>query len=224
MNIHAFRPAPVARLKEAVREIHVSAGLDAPRTGPGEPVVIGVTSPNVREGKTTVALALAGSLSTDFGANVMLVDGDLHTPSLGKEFGLDGQDGLWDVVAGTATLDSASHPLPAPGLRVLAAGNASGNPARLARSEQFLGLLNEIKRSNQYVVIDLPATLHTMTAPTLAKRCTGVVVVVNAFKTTSSDLERTMHLLAGANILGVVINRSSTSVPKWMARMLNIKG
>lgn len=224
MSVLAFRPSTVAQLKEAVREIHVSAGLDAPRTGREEPVVIGVTSPNVGEGKTTVALALAGSLSTDFGANVMLVDGDLNTPSIGREFGLDGQDGLWEVVAGTVSLDSASHPLPAAGLRVLASGKANGNAARLARSEQFVHLLNDIKRSNQYVVIDLPAALHTMTAPTLAKRCTGVVIVVNAFKTTSSDLERTMHLLQGANVLGIVINRSSSSIPKWMARMLNIKG
>ncbi|OAI40207.1 hypothetical protein AYO38_06235 [bacterium SCGC AG-212-C10] len=224
MRLLPSRPSPTAQIKEAVRGIHVSAGLDAPRSGTEEPIVIGVTSPNIGDGKTTVALALAGSLSTDFGANVMLVDGDFHTPSLGKVYGLEDEDGLKEVLAGTTSLDSASHALPSPGLRVLASGRADGNPARLARSLQLVELLKEMKRRNKYVVVDLPAALNSMTAPTLAKRCDGVVVVVHAFKTSSSDLERTMDLLHGANVLGVVINRSSTSIPSWVARMLDIKG
>jgi protein-tyrosine kinase len=209
-------------LKEAIRELHLSAGLDQAKLGPPEPVTIGVTSPHYGDGKTTVSLALATSLANDFGANVMLVDADLHTHSIGEEYGIQDEDGLWEVLTGTATLESASHTLPA-GLRVLPAGKASGDPAQLARSGRLVRLLDEMKRDNPYVVLDLPASLHSMTAPSLARRCNLVLVVVRAGETTTMDLDRTMQLLRGSNVVGTVINRSETKIPGWVARMFKIK-
>jgi Mrp family chromosome partitioning ATPase len=74
------------------------------------------------------------------------------------------------------------------------------------------------------VVIDLPATLHSMNAPVLAKRCDGVIVVVRAGRTSQTELERVLHLLSGANVLGVVVNRKHSFVPGWVRRTLNIRG
>jgi hypothetical protein len=38
-------------LKEAIREIHITAGLDEPESGRNGSVAIGVTSPNIGDGR-----------------------------------------------------------------------------------------------------------------------------------------------------------------------------
>lgn len=214
-------------LKEALREIHIMAGLDPtdPSRPEGrKPLSIGVTSADFGDGKTTVAIALAASLSQDFAADVTLVDADFHTHSVGREYGLQGKDGLAEVLAGEVPLQSVAHRVSQARMTVIAAGRVPGDPARMARSEHLATLIDNMKRANEYVVIDLPATLHSMNAPVLAKRCDGIVVVVRAGHTTKQDLERVLQLLKDSNVLGVVVNRKSSAVPEWVRRTLNLRG
>ena len=93
----------------------------------------------------------------------------------------------------------------------------------MARSQHLTTLIDNMKRTSEYVVIDLPAALHSMNTPVLAKRCDGVVVVVRAGHTSKHDLERVLHLLKDSNVLGIVVNRKSSSVPAWVQRTLNIR-
>jgi capsular exopolysaccharide synthesis family protein len=221
-----LQPRSRESLKEALREIHVMAGLDP--TAPTAPPVrkslaIGVTSPHFGDGKTTVAIALAASLAEDFSADVMLVDADFHTHSVGREYGLVGQDGLSEVLAGTRPLISVTHRVSQAKMSVITAGSAPSDPARIARSQHLSTLIENMKRASEYVVIDLPATLHSMNAPVLATRCDGVVVVVRAGHTTRQDLDRLLHLLKDSKVLGVVVNRKSSSVPGWVQRTLNLR-
>lgn len=214
-------------LKEALREIHIMAGLDPTdptRKETRNPLSIGITSPTYGDGKTTVAIALAASLSQDFAADVTLLDADFHTHSVGREYGLQGQDGLSEVLAGKVPLHSVTHRVSQARMSVVTAGSTPTDPARMARSEHLSTLIDNIKRTNEYVVIDLPATLHSMNAPVLAKRCDGVVIVVRAGHTTQQDLERVLHLLKDSKVLGVVVNRKHSSVPSWVRRTLNLRG
>ena len=215
------------KLEEALREIGIMAGLDP--TGPsgtagGSRVSIGVTSPSFGDGKTTVSIALAASLSSDFQADVTLLDADFHTHSVGREYGLQGADGLSDVLAGTVTLQEVTHRVSQARMSVVPAGRSLTDSARIARSEHLSTLIENMKASNEYVVIDLPATLHSMNAPVLAKRCDGVVVVVRGGRTTVQELERTLHLLKDSNVLGVVVNRQTSAIPGWVRRTLNLRG
>lgn len=212
-------------LKEALREVHIMAGLDptAPANrGTKQSLSIGVTSADFGDGKTTVAIALASSLAEDFSAEVTLVDADFHTHSVGREYGLQGSEGLFEVLSGKVTLQSVTHRVSQARMSVITAGQSADDPARMARSEHMSTLIENMKRANEYVVIDLPATLHSMNAPVLARRCDGVIVVVRAGHTTKQDLERVLHLLKDSNVLGVVVNRRHSAVPGWVRRTLNI--
>lgn len=226
MNTTA-EPRARLELKESLREIHIMAGIDptAPgRTGDATgPMSIGITSATYGDGKTTVAIALAASLSEDFAADVTLVDADFHTHSVGREYGLQGMDGLSEVLNGVLPLESVTHRVSRAHMSVIAAGNIPADPARMARSKHLTTLIDNMKRSSEYVVIDLPATLHSMNAPVLASRCDGVIVVVRAGRTTKQDLDRVLHLLRDSNILGVVVNRKKSSVPEWIKRSLNVR-
>jgi polysaccharide biosynthesis transport protein len=214
-----------AHLHEAVREIQVMAGFarDDESRPADRPVVIGITSPDYGDGKTTVAIALAASLSTDLGANVTLVDADLHTHSIGREFGLESLGGLTDVLAGTVKLADAKHAVLIPNLTVIGVGTAGLDAARVAYSSELRDVITTIRRESRFVVVDLPATLHSMTASVLAQRCDGVIVVARAGHTTSKDIERVVRLLRDANLLGVVINRANSHIPGFVARALNLQ-
>jgi protein-tyrosine kinase len=228
-----INPKTLAQLQEAIRELHIVAGLDGgvadeddftsdlPRSRPS--MAIGVTSPDYGDGKTTVAMALAGSLSRDFGGGVTLVDADFHTHSVEKEFGLQGLDGFTEVLNGTTALGDASYPVSNGQLHVIPAGASTSEPARMARSARLASVVSEIKHSNTFVVLDLPATLRSMTGPALAQRCDAVIVVARYGETTRQDLDRTLHLLKDAYVLGVVVNRRSTSIPQYVQRLLGMR-
>lgn len=223
----ATQPRAKIDLEEALREIHIMAGLDPTdpsHSGSRHRLAIGVTSPTFGDGKTTVSIALAASLSQDFQADVTLVDADFHTHSIGREYGLQGQQGLTEVLNGELPLQAVTHRVSQAKMSVVTAGAAPSDPARMARSEHLTTLIENMKRTNEYVVIDLPATLHSMNAPVLAKRCDGVIVVVRAGRTSQGDLERVLHLLKDSNVLGVVVNRKHSAVPAWVRRTLNLKG
>ena len=226
-------PRTRAMLEEAIREIHVIAGLGDEQ--PWSPVIggdgaerhvktisVGVTSPDYGDGKTTISMALAASLAHDFDTNVTLVDADFHTHSIAREFGLGGRRGLTDVLAGKAPVVAATHRVPGGTMAIVPAGIAVADPARLARSGNLGPALEEIKASSSYVVVDLPATLRSMNAPALAQSCDAVVVVVRHGKTSRQDLDRTLHLLKSANVIGVVVNRHHSSVPRWLASALGL--
>ena len=79
------------------------------------PRVILVTSPRPKAGKTTTVANLGISLA-EIGRRVLLIDGDLRRPRLGKLFGLQFATGLSDALldggSGAITLDSVVRSRP----------------------------------------------------------------------------------------------------------------
>jgi len=224
-------------LEEAIREVHLIAGFDVgdhsgtayadrgvrPQRLARRSIAVGVTSPDYGDGKTTIAIALAASLSHDFGTNVTLVDADFHTHSVERQYGLEGQVGFAEVLAGTTVLPDATHDIQDASIRIVPAGLVSSDPARLARSDRLGPAVDQMKSANSHVVLDLPATLHSMNAPALAQRCDAVIVVARSGRTTRAKLHRALHLLRDANVIGVVMNRQRSSIPTWVQRTLGVR-
>lgn len=218
-----FNPHTRDLLEEAIREIHLIAGLGDEDRNSARHLAIGVTSPDYGDGKTTIAMALAASLSHDFGTDVTLVDADFHTNSIAQEYGLAGSRGLAEVLTGKVPVAAATHRLPGGTMKIVPAGMALANPARLARSGTLTPAFDEMKSFSSHIVVDLPATLKSMNAPMLAQSCDAVIVVVRHGKTTRVELDRTLHLLKGANVIGVVVNRHRSNVPGWAQRALGFE-
>lgn len=212
------------RLKDAVREVRSMAGLGLRRGGAAErPLVIGITSPDFGDGKTTLAMGLASSLTDDLGVDVMLADTDFHTHSLGRVFGVGSGGGLNEVLAGAATLESVTQQPGARSMTVVPAAAGRADPDRLHRADDVAALIENMRASSRYVVLDLPATMRATNAAVLASMCDGVIVVVRGGHTTRQELERTLELLVDANVLGVVVNRWSSRVPAWARRVLGLR-
>jgi capsular exopolysaccharide synthesis family protein len=175
------------------------------------PRVILVTSPRPKAGKTTTVANLGISLA-EIGRRVLLVDGDLRRPRLGKLFGLQFATGLSDALLaegnGTITLDSVVRPSTVPGLYVLPGGSEPANISRLLHST-YLDSLIELARSEyDFVLIDSPPMMGMADARLLSRNADGVILISRAGETSPEQLGEARERLAddGTPVLGTILN------------------
>jgi len=168
-----------------------------------------LTSAVAGEGKSLTAINLALSLAKELSTTVVLVDADLRNPSLHNFFGFEPAQGISDYLF-------HSHPLEDlfinPGINklLLLPGHA-----RVEDSAEALGapkmeqLIRELKTRypDRYVIIDAPALNGLADTLILSKYADGVVMVIEAGKTTYSQILDSLHHLEGCNIIGFVLNK-----------------
>jgi capsular exopolysaccharide synthesis family protein len=166
-----------------------------------------VTSPESGEGKSTTASNLAITLAHS-GARVLLVDADLRRPSLDRWYDLDRDRGLVDVLRVQSPLSSVVQPTVVENLDFLAAGPEPENPAELLASSVLAELLDEARRSYDFVILDSSPMLAVTDPAIIAERVDGVLLVVRASYSRRRSTERTVELLKalGTPVLGTVVN------------------
>ena len=98
------------------------------------------------------------------------------------------------------------------GLKVLPSGERPPNPSELLGSRRLRGLLDELAKNADVVVIDSPPVLPVTDAAVLAQDVDGVLLVVDAGETKRETVQRAVESLrqVGAYLIGVVLNRVST--------------
>jgi capsular exopolysaccharide synthesis family protein len=172
--------------------------------------VIQITSPNVGDGKTTLASNLAVSLARS-GHQVLLMDADLRRPRIHELFGRSSQIGLTSVVRGDAALEEAVQPSGIPGLSILASGPLPVDPADLLTTRHFQELLDAVREQYEFVLIDSSALLVATDARVVAARADAVLLTVRFAKNGRPQLQRSREILEQleANLLGAVVNASS---------------
>jgi capsular exopolysaccharide synthesis family protein len=172
------------------------------------PRVLMVSSAMPSEGKTTVAVNLALALA-DAGQRVALIEADLRRPRVTSYLGLVNGVGLTNVLTGRAHVGDVAQPYGEDGdLVVIGAGPTAPNPAQLLASGAMGTLLQELRASHDYVVLDAPPLLPVADATGLAVLVDGVLLSVRHGSTTREQLQRTRATLdrVGARTVGTVLN------------------
>ena len=191
--------------------------------GAGRARILVVTSPEPRDGRSTVAahLAIATALA---GQRVVLVDADLRQPTIAARFGLVEGVGLTDVLAGRVDLADVLQPTAVhDALQVLAGGSVTTHPRELLGSDAMRVLLAELAREVCVVldappVLPAPGTAQASTgAADLAALADGALVVLSAGDTRDRELDSALqHLRAcGGRPLGIVVNRVGRRGPVY---------
>lgn len=171
--------------------------------------VLAVTSSLPSEGKTTIAGALAVTL-TRLDARVLLLDADLRRPGMHRLFRIDQAPGLHNVLLGTAELGEAARQGPIDRLSLLPT-NADPNAGDLL-ARNLAGVLRQARVDYDVVIVDCPPVLVGDDARTIATLCDGVLFVV-AVDSLANVVAEAVGVLDSldVNVLGSVANRTRDS-------------
>lgn len=194
-----------SELVEAYLAIQTSLAF---ATEHGVPRSLAVTSTRPAEGKSTTALALATMLAR-VGRTVILVDGDMRSPSVHALAGIEHEAGLSNFLAGQDDLKKLVFPLNDFGFSVMTAGPLPPNAAELLSGNRLSVLIERLLESYDHVIIDSPPVMGLADAPLIASRVEGVVYAVESHQIRSSLVEAALTRLrsAHARIFGSVLTK-----------------
>ena len=159
------------------------------------------------EGKTVASLNLAIAMGEMQGTQVLVVDADLHNPSLERYLELPPRKGLSEVLSGTLSLDQALRTTSIPGVSILGAGSLPANPSELLGSDRMRAVLNRVKQRFSYVIIDTPQASTISDASLLGAMADGILLVVRLMTTPRHMVQQTYNTLEalGGNVLGTCL-------------------
>jgi capsular exopolysaccharide synthesis family protein len=172
--------------------------------------VVAVTSPAIGEGKTVTAINLAGTVAQSAEARVLLVDADVRRPSVGEYLGLGapGAPGLADAMLDrTRSLTDVAQHHPRFNLWIVPAGQSPLPAWQLFKAPRVGELLDEARRSYDYIVVDTPPVLPVPDTRLVSGWVDGVLMVVAAHTTPQKLLEEALSAMDTAKVLGLVFNR-----------------
>ena len=174
----------------------------------GVPRTLSVTSTRPAEGKSTTALALATMLART-GKQVILVDGDMRSPSVHHLGKVDHDRGLSNFLAGEDNIDSLLFHMRDFDFTAMSAGPIPPNAAELLTGNRLALLLQRLLERFDYVVIDSPPVMGLADAPLIASRVEGVVYTVESHGIRSSLVKTALGRLTAANarIFGGVLTK-----------------
>lgn len=174
----------------------------------GVPRSFAVTSTRPAEGKSTTALALATTLARAQRA-VILVDGDMRSPSVHHLGGVNHDVGLSNFLTGLDDIEALTFPMSDLGFTAMSAGPIPPNAAELLTGNRLSLLIERLLETYDHVVIDSPPVMGLADAPLIASRVDGVIYAVESHGIRSSMVKTALARLAGAHarVIGGVLTK-----------------
>ena len=181
------------------------------------PKVILLTSPAPGEGKTVTTVNLAAALAQS-GQSVVVVDGDLRKGRCHKLVNVSNQAGLANVLAGQIGLRSAMKETSVKNFYLLPRGVLPPNPADLLMSRKMQEVLNELRNTFDFVLIDSPPAIAVSDAAVISAFCDGVLLVFHGQRTTAQAARQAVERLDSINatLLGVILNGVDIRNPDYV--------
>lgn len=169
-----------------------------------------VTSSAPQEGKTTIAVNLAGSFAHSK-KKVLLIDCDLRKPSVHKLFGMNKTPGLIDYLIGSAKLKDVISSSEISNLYYLTSGTIPPNPAEMLDSQEMRTFLKQMREEYDLIILDSPPIIAVTDSEILTSMVDGTMLVVSSENTEIEMMERSVELIRRENtqFLGTVLNNFS---------------
>ena len=201
--------------KESYNLLKTNIEFSLTKKTDGEGFVIGITSSCPQEGKSYTSINLAYSIASD-GNKVLLVDGDMRRPSVAKSLELDQIPGLANVLAGNDEVnekDIIHNGVLHENLDVILSGTIPPNASKLIRSDEFKALIEDYKKSYDYVILDLPPVNSVSDPIGVSQFIDGLIIVIKHDYTRRRDALEAIRQLkyVNANVIGFIYNGYSRS-------------
>lgn len=181
--------------------------------------IIAVTSAMPGEGKSSTSLHLAKAFSEL--EKVLVVDADLHKPSMASKLGLlKTRPGLVELMSGQFKLASCLHRQKSLGYDVICAGAHCENPTKVLLSPDFSKLLRALAKHYDRVIVETAPVNLVSDAQAIVKAVDGIVYVAKADKTPRGLIKNGIDILnqVNANCLGMVLNQVNYRLARYQYR------
>ncbi|MBP9096197.1 MAG: polysaccharide biosynthesis tyrosine autokinase, partial [Ignavibacteria bacterium] len=200
----ALKPkSPIAESFKALRTRVEFSKLES------EPIkTILITSSIPSEGKTVVALNLAGTFA-QANKRVLLVDCDLRKPRVHSALGTDRYPGLSDYLFKNVAFEDIVKKTQQENMWFIPSGTIPPNPSELLGSVQMKNFLAAMKEQYDIIVLDSPPFITVTDAEILFNMTDGTILVAQANKTPFDAFIKSYVRLSSINphnLLGAVLN------------------
>lgn len=143
---------PKSIIAESLRSIRSNLEFLSQSEGPK---VLAITSTISGEGKTFVALNLAGIIAFSE-KKVIIIDLDMRKPKIHVGFGVPNDKGMSTILINRNSIDECIFKSSLNNLDFITAGPVPPNPSELVISSRMLDLLDELKTKYDLIIIDNP--------------------------------------------------------------------
>jgi capsular exopolysaccharide synthesis family protein len=165
-----------------------------------------ITSPHPHDGKSTIALNLAVTLTEEGKRTVLLIDGDLHRSTIGSELGLAGRPGVAECLESGADPCSLIRRIEPLGCYFLPAGNHVSNPSELLHSAKLQTMMESLSPHFDWILIDSPPVAPLTDALSWKERADATLLVVRAGCTPTQATEEALTLVGRKHVLAIILN------------------
>lgn len=177
-------------------------------TSHGFPKSLTVVSTRPSEGKSSTAFALSVILGRT-NKRVLLVDGDLRSPSINSLMGISNERGFSNYLAGDNDWEQIVHETEFKNVFAIAAGPVPPSAAELLSGERLGQFVKEGLTQFDHIIIDSPPVLGMTDGPLIAKVVEGVVYVVQSSGVAARGVRASIDRLRSVNahLFGVILTK-----------------
>ena len=169
---------------------------------------IALTSCTPNEGKSSVSLQLARSLSEN-GKRVLFIDADLRKSVIVSRCQVSQNvKGFSHYLSGQCAFTEAVYMTNVRNLHMIFAGPVPPNPAELLGSNAFKIVIEKMKTVYDYIIIDTPPLGSVIDAAVIANECDGSILVVKSGEISRRFARKIVDQLRMADcpVLGAILN------------------
>ena len=166
-----------------------------------------VTSSAPSEGKTTVAVNLAGTFALT-NKKTLIIDADLRKPRIHSVFNANKYPGMIDYLFGQAKLEEIMRPTEIENLHYIPSGTIPPNPSEMISSKPMQDFLSEMRKRYDLVIVDSAPIIAVTDSEILAALVDATIMVVSAEKTELDLMEKASELIkrGSSSFIGAVLN------------------
>jgi len=175
---------------------------------------LAICGPLAGVGKSLIATNLAISISMEVNQTVLLVDLDLRRPTLHEKFDFVPEFGLLDYLNYKAELPDLLVNPGFPRFVLLPGKGTTSESSELLSSPRMLKLIKELKSryESRIIIYDLPPLLNLDDAQVILPNVDSTILVVENGKNTKSEVQNSLQLLEGTNLIGTVLNKADEEI------------
>ncbi|MDO4748928.1 MAG: polysaccharide biosynthesis tyrosine autokinase [Eubacteriales bacterium] len=172
--------------------------------------IIGISSALTGEGKSLSSVNIAYSLA-QLDKRVLLIDCDMRRPSLSYKLPISKVPGLSNYLTGHCDIDRVIQRCALDdenSFDVISSGDNPPNPIELLSSNKMEKVLNALKSSYDYIIMDLPPVGEVSDAMVAAKFVDGMLLIVRQdyCNTVALSSAISQFEFIETRILGIVMN------------------